>query len=364
MRGLRTSLCILLLSFVVAPALAGKDYYEILQIPRGADDQVIKRSYKKLALQNHPDKVSGGKQEKEKAAKRFSEISAAYEVLSDKEKRGIYDRYGEEGLKQSGGGGGGGPGDIFSQFFGGGGGPFGGFGGFGFGGGEEEEEQIPKGADVYVELEVTLRDLYLGNTFKVKRDKNVVKPGKGKRQCNCKNKVVTRQLGPGMFQQYTTQECETCQAVKLEREAVTLSVNVDPGMQERQEVTFFEEGEPMIDGEAGDLKFVLKTAPDARFQRQGNDLRLNATISLTDALVGFSTEVEHLDGHKIRLQASEVTIPGQVQVISGQGMPLPDQARKFGDLFVTYTVAFPKRLSSAQQTAVQDVFKGLMHEEL
>lgn len=70
--------------------------------------------------------------------------------------------------------------------------------------------------------------------LQVKRDKNVVKPGKGKRQCNCKNKVVTRQLGPGMFQQYTTQECETCQAVKLEREAVTLSVNVDPGMRERQ----------------------------------------------------------------------------------------------------------------------------------
>ena len=72
------------------------------------------------------------------------------------------------------------------------------------------------------------------SVLQVKRDKNVVKPGKGKRQCNCKNKVVTRQLGPGMFQQYTTQECETCQAVKLEREAITLSMNVDPGMRERQ----------------------------------------------------------------------------------------------------------------------------------
>lgn len=142
------------LSFAIV-AIAGKSYYDILQVPKGASDEQIKRAYRKLALKYHPDKNPGN----EEANKRFADINNAYEVLSDSEKRGIYDRYGEEGLKQhaaSGGRGGMGVNiqDIFSSFFG--------------GGSVEEEERIVKGDDVIVELDATLEDLYMGGTLKVR----------------------------------------------------------------------------------------------------------------------------------------------------------------------------------------------------
>lgn len=136
---------------------AGKSYYDILQVSKGASEEQIKRAYRKLALKYHPDKNQGNQE----ANKKFAEISNAYEVLSDNERRSIYDRYGEEGLKQhaaNGGGGGGGMGmnfqDIFSSFFGGG--PM------------EEEERIVKGDDVIVELDATLEDLYMGGSLKVR----------------------------------------------------------------------------------------------------------------------------------------------------------------------------------------------------
>ncbi|CAA2972391.1 dnaJ ERDJ3B [Olea europaea subsp. europaea] len=202
-------------------AISAKSYYEILQVPKGASDEQIKRAYRKLALKYHPDKNQGN----EEANKRFAEISNAYEVLSDGEKRSIYDRYGEDGLKQhaaSGGGRGGGMNiqDIFSSFFGGG--PM------------EEEENIAKGDDVIVELDATLEDLYMGGSLKVWREKNVIKPAPGKRQCNCRNEVYHRQIGPGMFQQMTEQVCEQCPNVKYEREGYFITVDVEKGMQDGQ----------------------------------------------------------------------------------------------------------------------------------
>ncbi|KAG2624766.1 hypothetical protein PVAP13_3KG173600 [Panicum virgatum] len=223
-------------------AIAGKSYYDVLQVPKGASEDQIKRSYRKLALKYHPDKNP----DNEEANKRFAEINNAYEVLTDQEKRKIYDRYGEEGLKQFQGRGGGGGGmniqDIFSSFFGGG------------GGAEEEEEQILKGDEVVVELEASLEDLYMGGSLKVWREKNVIKPAPGKRKCNCRNEVYHRQIGPGMYQQMTEQVCDQCPNVKFVREGEFLTVDIEKGMQDGQEVLFFEEGEPKIDGEPGDLK--------------------------------------------------------------------------------------------------------------
>lgn len=138
---------------------AGKSYYDVLQVSKQATDDQIKRAYRKMALKFHPDKNPGN----DEATKKFAEINNAYEVLADKEKRGVYDKYGEEGLKQQqqgGGRGGGGFGqDIFSQFFG---------GGFRFSGEEEEEERTPKGDDVTVEIFATLKDLYVGNSYEVR----------------------------------------------------------------------------------------------------------------------------------------------------------------------------------------------------
>lgn len=343
------------MGFLVALArlAAARSYYDVLNVPKHAGEQQIKRSYRKLALQYHPDKVSGTEEQKAEAAKRFAEINHAYETLSDPEKREIYDQYGEEGLRQhagrQGGGGGGGPGGIFDFFFGGGG-PF--------GGGQEEEEQTPKGDTVTVDLFVTLEDLYLGKEIAATRDKAVFVPASGKRRCKCRQKLMTRQLGPGMIQQFTQQVCDECPNVKLEREREPLNIAVEPGMADGHEIVFFEEGEPMVDGEPGDLKFRIRTAPHETFTRKGDDLHMDATIPLLDALVGFKSVIPHLGGREVTVKAPGVTKPGDVIKVKGEGMPKASSPDKKGDLYIKYTVAFPDKLTDEQKVAARALLGG------
>ncbi|XP_058082872.1 dnaJ protein ERDJ3B [Magnolia sinica] len=333
-------LCIFLLSFTL-PAISGKSYYDILQVPRGASDEQIKRAYRKLALKYHPDKNPGN----EEANKKFADINNAYEVLSDREKRNIYDRYGEEGLKQQAAGGGRGGGmniqDIFSSFFGG-------------GSAEEEEERVVKGDDVIVELSASLEDLYMGGSLKIWREKNILKPAPGKRRCNCRNEVYHKQIGPGMFQQMTEQVCEQCPNVKYEREGYFVTVDIEKGMQDGQEVVFYEDGEPVIDGEPGDLKFRIKTAPHDRFRREGNDLHTTVTISLLQALVGFEKTLKHLDEHLVDISSKGITKPKEVRKFKGEGMPLHFSSKK-GDLYITFEVLFPSSLTEDQKTKIKAI---------
>uniref|UniRef100_A0A7S3VIA0 J domain-containing protein n=1 Tax=Dunaliella tertiolecta TaxID=3047 RepID=A0A7S3VIA0_DUNTE len=347
-------LCCICLAVCSLQAIAGRDYYDLLQVPRGASEAVIKRSFRKLALKYHPDKVTGTDKEKEAASKTFTEISHAYEVLVDPEQRKIYDRYGEEGVKEHAGQKASGRqpgGNIFDMFFGGGG--FGGFGGFGMG--DEEEEEL-KGHTINIDLYVTLKDLYIGRELKVMRDKVVLKPGSGTRNCRCKQKLVTRQLGPGMFQQYSKQVCEQCQAVRQERQQEELTVHVEPGMVEQQTITFFEEGEPLVDGEPGDLQFVVRTLPNAQWERRGHDLLVNQTISLVDALTGFTKTLKHLDDHEVTLSATGVTRPGDYHYIKGEGMPHFDDELRKGDLWVQYSVSFPAELTESQKETIKSLF--------
>ena len=246
------------------------------------------------------------------------------------------------------------------RFFGGGG--FGGFGGFGGGGGGEPE--TAKGHTVVVELEVTLRDVYLGTVRRVTREKGEFKTvkGGGKRKCNCKTKMNHRQIAPGMFQQYTTQSCDECPAVKLVRTSETLTVEVEPGMAAGQEISFFEQGEPLLDGEPGDLKFVLKLVPPAEagdmaaaFTRVGDNLQTVYSITLAEALVGFTRTFVHLDGRTVTLSQQGVTRPGEVVKVPGEGMPVLHSSRK-GDLFVTYTIRFPTELTAAQKASAVSLF--------
>ena len=321
------------------------------------DDATIKRSYRKLALQLHPDKVQGDEHEKKAAADKFAEVSHAYEVLTDPEKRNIYDRYGEEGLNNMGQGGHAHPGDIFSQFFGG-------FGGFPFGGGFQEE-QTPKGENVHVGVDVTLEDLYAGKEVRVTRDKHVLKPAPGKRECNCKQKMITRQIGPGMFQQTPVRECEQCDNVRLERQKDELTVHIEPGMTDGQEIVFFEEGEPMVDGEHGDLVFHVQLRPHAVFDRRGADLIMTLAVTLTEALTGFEKKIRHLDGHEVVLTRSGVTRPGDVMEVEGEGMPVSSVSSVSsvsgggrGRLFVHVQVRFPEKpLDAKEMDEVRRLFE-------
>lgn len=257
---------LLVLGLSVSGSLAGRDFYKILDIRKSATTNEVKKAYRKMAKELHPDK----NQNDPKASEKFSDLGAAYEVLSDPEKRKKYDRCGEECVKKDGmmdmGG------DPFASFFG----DF----GFGFGGDNDGQREAPKGANIVMLMSVSLEELYTGNFVEIVRNKPVMKPASGTRQCNCRQEMVTRNLGPGRFQMMQQQVCDECPNVKMVNEERTLEIEIEQGMQDGQETKFVAEGEPHMDGEPGDLIIVVKQAPHNRFTRNGDDLYTNVTISL------------------------------------------------------------------------------------
>lgn len=281
---------------------------------------------------------------------------AAYEVLSDSKKRQIYDQFGEAGLKQMGDGGGGGvnPNDIFSRFFG---------GGFGFGG--AEEESTPRGDDVHVDVEVTLEHIFSGATIPLQRRRVVLVEGSGTRRCRCRQKMVTQQVGPGMYQQYSTEVCDQCTALKPELVSDDLQVVVERGVPDQHSMSFFEQGEPVEDGDAGDLVVHLRTRKHPVFERRGDDLRAAVNITLLEALVGFERQMTHLDGGAVEIGAREqVTRSGLERRFEGQGMPRHEKPGR-GDLYVTYTVVYPTQLDEAQRKLARDMLATAnWHDEL
>ncbi|KAL5654338.1 hypothetical protein ACJX0J_033657, partial [Zea mays] len=259
-----------------------KSYYEILQVPKGASEEQIKRAYRKLALKYHPDKNPNN----EEAGRRFAEINDAYEVLTDRKKRKADDWHGEEDLAKYMGR----AMKVDVEYvFSNGGSP------------KQEEEQILKGDDVTVELEASLEDLYMGGSLKIWREKNVIKPAPGVRRCRCRNVVRKREVAPGVILNLSHQECDTCPNVKYVREGAFINVDIEKGMQDGQEILFYEDGEPKIDGVPGDLKIKIRTARHERYRRDGNDLHTTVEISLAEALGGFEKKVTHLDNHEVEI---------------------------------------------------------------
>lgn len=305
-----------------------KDYYEMLEVPRTATEYEIKRSFRKLAIKMHPDKNVDDKD----AAKKFQDLRQAFEVLSDPKKRKLYDEGGEERVKKMSSSGGGV--DPFESFFGD-------IFGFGSGGGNDNKE-TPRGSDVIVDLWVTYEELYSGQFVELQRVKPIYKPAKGTRKCNCRQEMITRQLGPGRFQMMQQTVCDECPNLELSTVAKTLEVEVERGMKENSEQKFHGEGEPHIDGDPGDLKVRIKTLPHAVFERRGDDLYTNATISLADAMTGFTLALKHLDGHIVKVTREKVTWPGAKVRKAGEGMPNYDNNHVKGALYITFDIEFPK----------------------
>jgi DnaJ family protein A protein 2 len=340
---------------------AGTELYKILEVTPDASEADLKKAYRRLAVKYHPDKNQGDAA----AAEKFKEISAAYDVLQDPEKKKIYDTYGEEGLKSHMQGGDFSAADVFSRFFGG--------DIFGGGGGRQKGRGPRKADDTVYKLGVSLKDLYNGRTKKLKIGRNIICAeceGKGatKEGCvqNCKGckgtgtRVTLRQLGPGMIQQMQQVcpecqgkgetidpkfRCKKCNGDKVCAEKEIVEVSIDKGMKSGQKVTIYGKGEQQPGVQPGDLIVILEEVreSDDKFQRQGQDLIYQHKVTLSEALTGYEFIITHLDGRTlvVRSQPQEIVKPGDIRVIDNEGMPRYKQPFEKGRLFIKFEVAFP-----------------------
>ncbi|XP_050371612.1 dnaJ protein homolog [Argentina anserina] len=345
-------------------------YYEILGVSKTAAPEDLKKAYKKAAIKNHPDK--GGDPEK------FKELAQAYEVLSDPDKREIYDQYGEDGLKEGMQSGGHDPFDIFSSFFGGGGSPF---GGGGMPGGSRGRRQR-RGEDVVHPLKVSLEDLYLGTSKKLSLSRNVLcskckgkgsKSGASTKCGGCQGtgmKVSIRHLGPSMIQQmqHACNECKgtgetisdkdrcgQCKGEKVVHEKKVLEVHVEKGMQNGQKITFPGEADEAPDTITGDIVFIIQQKEHPKFKRKGDDLFVDHSLSLTDALCGFQFVLNHLDGRQLLIKSNPgaVVKPDSFKAINDEGMPMYQRPFMKGKLYIHFSVDFPETLSLEQVKALE-----------
>ncbi|KAL6454557.1 LOW QUALITY PROTEIN: YDJ1 Mitochondrial protein import protein MAS5 [Candida maltosa Xu316] len=321
-------------------------FYDALGVAPTASDAELKKAYRKAALKYHPDKNPSPE-----AAEKFKEISHAYEILSDDQKREIYDQYGEEGLSGQGG-----PGmnadDIFAQFFGG-----------GFHGGPQRPS---RGKDIKHSISCTLEDLYKGKTVKLALNKTVLckdcdgrggAEGKVQQCPDCHGsgmKFVTKQMGP-MIQRFQTvcdkcqgtgdlcdpkDRCQTCKGKKTQSERKILQVHIDP---DGQRIVFSGEDDQEPGVTPGDVVFIVDEKPNQDFQRKGNDLYKEYEVDLLTALAGGEIGFKHISGDwiKIPITPGDVISPGEIKVVEGQGMPVYRQGGR-GNLLIKFTVKFPE----------------------
>ena len=341
-------------------------FYDILGVSVTATDVEIKKAYRKTALKYHPDKNPS-----EEAAEKFKEATSAYEVLSDSEKRSIYDQFGQEGLSGGGAGaggfggfGGGGFGDdIFSQFFGG-------------SGGAGRPRGPQRGRDIKHEINVTLEELYKGKTSKLALNKQILCKtceGRGGDKGSVKTcdschgqgvKFVTRQMGP-MIQRFQA-ECDVCQGTgdiidpkgrckdcggkKIANERKILQVKIEPGMSNGQKIVYKGEADQAPDIIPGDVVFVVNEKPHKDFKRSGDNLIYEASIDLLTAVAGGEFALQHVSGDwlKVAIVPGEVIAPGMRKVIDGKGMPIQKYGG-YGNLIINFTIKFPENHFTSEE---------------
>lgn len=358
------------------------DYYEVLGVERNADDNTIKKAYRKLAMKYHPDRNPDDKEAEEK----FKEVGEAYEVLSNPDKRAAYDRMGHDAFKNGGMGGAGGgagfdPMDIFAQFFGGMGGGFGGFGGFG--GGRRQADPRQPGSDLRYDIDVTLEEAYAGCTRTIELERLVscdkcsgtgsADGSSGLKTCaTCHGSgVVTRQSG--FFVQQTT--CPTCHGAGKtvsnpcskchgegrvnheEKVTIRIPAGVDTGSQMR----VAGKGDAGLHGgSTGDLFIFIDVDLHTIFHREGMDLHCTIPVPLHEAVLGGTVIVPTLEGGT-KVKLSPGTASGTVVRVRGKGMPSTHRSGK-GDLLVELQVEIPSNLSSAQKKAFEAFTESLKED--
>uniref|UniRef100_A0A914P738 Uncharacterized protein n=1 Tax=Panagrolaimus davidi TaxID=227884 RepID=A0A914P738_9BILA len=343
--------------------------YDILEVKPDVTENELKKAYRKLALKYHPDKNPN-------EGERFKQISAAYEVLSNPQKREVYNKYGEEGLKERGGGGFGAgfnPMDIFSEFF--------------FP--ESREERQTKARNTIHPIQVSLEQFYVGATRKMKFTRDVIC-----KKCNglgaedkadidvCKKcngeKVEERQMrfGPGMVQtvQYECsgcngeggtikKKCKSCKGKKKVQEHKLFEVHIEKGMANGEKIIFRGEGDEEPGLERGDVIFILEEKEHPEYTRQDTNLLLNVKLTLNEALTGCSNNIKTLDKRDLHFNflPGEIVSHNERKVIHNEGMPFKNDPSNKGDLIITFKVEFPKKLTQEQ---IKEISKIMLPPEV
>ncbi|KAG8035784.1 hypothetical protein G9C98_001440 [Cotesia typhae] len=350
----------------------GKDYYKTLGIAKGANDDEIKKAYRKLALKYHPDKNKApGAEEK------FKEIAEAYEVLSDTKKREVYDKFGEEGLKggaSSGGGGGGAetytfhgdPRATFAQFFGSSS-PFATFFEFGPGGNSRTFAFGNDDMDMEDPFDLRMSGARQGGGQGAFRSHsfNFAGPGGG-RMTNQKDHAQDPPIEHDLYVTLEDIARGCAKKMKISRRVIqpdgstkkedkVLTINVKPGWKAGTKITFQKEGDQGRGKVPADIVFIIRDKPHPHFRREGSDIRYTCKLSLKQALCGTIVEVPTLFSDKKTLNLTdEIVKPNMVKRIQGQGLPFPKEPSRKGDLLVSFDIKFPDKLSPSIKDILYD----------
>jgi len=364
------------------------NYYDVLEINKNATEDDIKKAFRKGALRWHPDK---NKDNKEEAERRFKEISEANNVLSDPEKRKIYDLQGEEGVKQHEAGAnnpnpgmnpfGNNPNNFFNMFFGGGGGnPFGGnpFGQ------HTRQNIIKKSEQKNVVIPVTLKDLYFGSKKKITipiRRLCVGCQGMGGKNattcvgCNGMGVVIiSKMIGPNMIQQVQTicsscngrkkrveTPCTTCNASGTVTNDAEFVLKIDIGMDNNDKISYPNMGNENYEEERGDVVFILSlNDTDKRFTKVRNHLVYTQNIKIGDAITGMKVHIDHISGEAIIYEETGIIPDKSFRIIRGKGMP------NGGDLYIYYNIQYEDGeviLTPNQKELIKRILPTTQHKQ-
>ena len=352
--------------------MAKRDYYEVLGVAKTASDDEIKKAYRKLAMKYHPDRNPDNAEAEEK----FKEAAEAYEILSDSEKRSMYDRMGHQAFEGGMGGGGGFGGgfsaeDIFSQFGDIFGGAFGGGGGRG-------QQRARRGSDLRYVMELTLEEAVRG----VKKTITFTAPapcetcdGKGSKNPNdvetCKTchgaGQVRMQQGFFSVQQTCStcrgqgkvikNPCNTCHGSGVKDRQQTLEVTIPAGVDNGDRVRLTGKGEAIRDGQSGDLYVEVVVREHEVFQRDGADLYMDVPVSIADAALGKEIEIPTLEG-RVSLKIPEGTQTGKMFRLRGKGVK-PVRTSMQGDLLCRIVIETPVNLTARQRELLKELQENL-----
>ncbi len=357
--------------------MAKRDFYEILGVPRTADEAALKSAYRSLAKKFHPDQNHGDPE----AEGKFKELNEAYDALKDPQSRAAYDQYGHQAFEGGGPRGPGGAGfgqdftssmsDIFDDLFGefmGGGGPGGQRGGRRGGG-------RTRGADLRYNMEISLNDAYEGKTAQIRVPTAVAcekcsgsgaKSGTSPSTCGTCNGAGKVRASQGFFTVERTcptcggrgeviqEPCEACNGAGRTEKERTLQVNIPAGVEDGTRIRLAGEGEAgMRGGPAGDLYIFLSIKPHQFFQRDGADLFCRVPISMPTASLGGEIEVPSLKGARVKVKIPEGTQSGKQFRLKAKGMPVL-RSSQFGDLYIQVNVETPMNLTKKQKKLLEE----------